>query len=487
MVDRVRRLERRDDALLGAHGLEALERLLVVDSNVGGAAGVLEPRVLRPDAWVVESGRDGVGLVDLSSGVVLQQVGARAVEHARRAARERRRVPLGVHAVAAGLDAHQRNLLVRDEGVEHADGVGSAADARDDRVGQPANLLEHLRTRLLADDGLEVAHDGGEGVGPDGRSDEVVRGGDVGHPVAHRLVDRVLERRRARAHWVHRRAQHLHSEDVERLPLHVLGAHVNDALETEQRAHRGGGDAVLSGARLGDDALLSEAQREQALADGVVDLVRAGEGELLALEPNLRAAAVLGQTLRVVERRRPANVLGAHLLHLRLEGGVGLCGGVCLLELAVRLDERLGHVPPAESAEVRLSRRDHLLASRALAVLRQGVELALLGVDVHLDEPGNEAGDGVGGALHVGGVVDRLANGRANDHAVGNRTNLRDLCGGGDAEADCERERGVLAHAADEVAEVDGQRRARARHARKRYAVHERVGHRGELLDAVVG
>eukprot|EP00965_Chrysotila_dentata_P142586 4712894-Pleurochrysis_carterae.AAC.2 len=85
-------------------------------------------------------------------------------------------------------------------------------------------------------------------------------------------------------------------------------------------AYRGGGDAVLSGARLGDDALLSEAQREQALTDGVVDLVRAGEGELLALEPNLRAAAVLGQTLRVVERRRPANVLGAHLLHLRLRG-----------------------------------------------------------------------------------------------------------------------------------------------------------------------
>jgi len=37
-------------------------------------------------------------------------------------------------------------------------------------------------------------------VRADGAADEVVGGGDVGDPVAHRLVDGVLERRRTRVH-----------------------------------------------------------------------------------------------------------------------------------------------------------------------------------------------------------------------------------------------------------------------------------------------
>ena len=53
-----------------------------------------------------------------------------------------------------------------------------------------------------------------------------------------------------------------------RLPRHVLGAHVDDALEAEERAHGGGGDAVLAGPGLGDDPRLPHPLREQRLARG---------------------------------------------------------------------------------------------------------------------------------------------------------------------------------------------------------------------------
>jgi hypothetical protein len=45
---------------------------------------------------------------------------------------------------------------------------------------------------------------------------------------------------------------------------------------------------VLAGARLGDDARLAHAPRQQHLADAVVDLVRAGVAEVLALENSAR-------------------------------------------------------------------------------------------------------------------------------------------------------------------------------------------------------
>jgi hypothetical protein len=64
---------------------------------------------------------------------------------------------------------------------------------------------------------------------------------------------------------------------------------------------------VLAGAGLGDDAGLAHALGQQDLAEAVVDLVRAGVVQLVALEIDLGAAEMLGQALGEIEREgRPA-------------------------------------------------------------------------------------------------------------------------------------------------------------------------------------
>ncbi len=95
---RVARFERRDDALGAAQAVEGGERLVVGDADVFGAADVLQVGVLGADAGVVEAGRDRMRLGDLAV-VVLQQVGAVAVQHAGRAADDRRRVLAAVEAL----------------------------------------------------------------------------------------------------------------------------------------------------------------------------------------------------------------------------------------------------------------------------------------------------------------------------------------------------------------------------------------------------
>ncbi len=235
--------------------------------------------------------------------------------------------------------------------MEQADGVGAAADAGDGVVRQAAFALQHLGPGFAADDGLEVAHHGREGVRAHDAADEVVGGRDVGDPVAHGLVDRVLEGAGAGGDAAHLGAEQAHAEDVGRLPRHVDLAHVDDALEAEVGADRGGGDAVLAGAGLGDDARLAEALREQALADGVVDLVGAGVGEVLSLEVDLGAAELLREVGGEVERRRPAGEVAQHVRHLFGEGRVGLGGLVGGVELLDGGHEGLGDVDAAEIAE----------------------------------------------------------------------------------------------------------------------------------------
>jgi len=87
---------------------------------------------------------------------------------------------------------------------------------------------------------------------------------------------------------------------------HVLHAHVNHALEPEQRTDGGRGHTVLPGAGLRNDATLAHTQRQQRLARQLLICARQLQ-QVFTLEVNLGAAQLLGQTPRMKQRvGRPA-------------------------------------------------------------------------------------------------------------------------------------------------------------------------------------
>ena len=183
-------------------------------------------------------------------------------------------------------------------------------------------------------------------------ADDVEGVADVRDPVAHRLVHRVLERAAAGLDGMDRRAEEPHAHDVQRLALDVLAAHVDLAAQAEERRHGRRRDAVLSGAGLGDDARLPHAARDQDLPERIVDLVRAGVTEVLALQPNARAAEGAVEALGVVEQRRPPRVLALQITQLAPKPRVAAQAVVGALEIGERRHERLAHVAAAVRAEV---------------------------------------------------------------------------------------------------------------------------------------
>ena len=150
------------------------ERLVVARHPVLDAPDRLQQRVLGADARIVEARGDRVRLLHLAVRV-LQQQRIAAVQHAGTPVGERRGVLAEPVAAAAGLDAEQRaRRASRDEGMEQADRVRAAADAGDRDVRQAPACIQHLRARLAADDGLQLAHQIGIGMRPDGRAEQVV-------------------------------------------------------------------------------------------------------------------------------------------------------------------------------------------------------------------------------------------------------------------------------------------------------------------------
>ena len=125
-------------------------------------------------------------------------------------------------------------------------------------------------------------------------------------------------------HRDHLGAEHPHPGHVQRLPLGVLLAHVDDAVQAEQRARGRGGHAVLAGPGLGDHPLLAHPLGEQRLAEHIVDLVRAGVGQVLALEQHPAPAGLGREPGRLGEQRGPAGVPGEQGGELGLERRVGL-------------------------------------------------------------------------------------------------------------------------------------------------------------------
>ena len=142
-------------------------------------------------------------------------------------------------------------------------------------------------------------------------------------------------------------AEEAHTLDVRALAAHVLGAHVDDAVEAEAGADGCGRDAVLARARLGDDPPLAEPLREHRLAERVVQLVRAGVEEIFALQVKpLRG----GEPLCAGERRRPARIGPGEVVELGAERLVGESLGPRARELVERRDQRLGDVAAAVGA-----------------------------------------------------------------------------------------------------------------------------------------
>ncbi len=160
------------------------------------------------------------------------------------------------------------------------------------RIGQSAGGLQDLRARFTADDGLQFAHQVGIGMradAPNPADRSVLVGSETQSRIASSMAARsvrsplvtgstVAPSRRMRPTFGAWRS-------MSTSPMYTTQGSPTRAQAAAEAT------PCWPGTGLGHDALGADALGQQRLADGIVDLVRAGVREVLALQPHLRAPA----------------------------------------------------------------------------------------------------------------------------------------------------------------------------------------------------
>src|ERR1700722_3378827 len=206
MGERMCRFERRNDPLLARQCRKRVECFAIGGGEIFHPALILEPGMFGTDARIVEASRYRMRFHNLALRC-LQQIGAGAVQHAGETFAQRRRVARSFRSGAGRLDAVDLDGIVVKKGMKQTDRIRAPAHAGDEKIRQTLLRFENLRPRLLADNGLKIAHHCRGGTRAGHRTDYVERAVNVGDPVAQRFVHPVLERLRARRDLADFRAQ----------------------------------------------------------------------------------------------------------------------------------------------------------------------------------------------------------------------------------------------------------------------------------------
>ncbi|SBM01590.1 Uncharacterised protein [Klebsiella oxytoca] len=129
--------------------------------------------MLRANGREIQTGGEGVGLLNLPLiGLHHRRFHTEVDAHA--AVLKRRPVFAGFDPMSRGLHANQANGGVVDKVSEHADSIGAAANAGDNRIRQASFFLQDLRFSLFANHALEFTHDGRERMRSSGGAKHVV-------------------------------------------------------------------------------------------------------------------------------------------------------------------------------------------------------------------------------------------------------------------------------------------------------------------------
>ena len=314
----MRALYRADYAFCTSNILKRIHRFVISDRHVFCSARIMQIRMLRSYAGIVQTCGYRINGGDLPF-VVLTEIRLHAVEYAFSAFGDRSGMKRRIHAFSRRLAAYQPNAVVRYEFIKRAHSIAAASDTRQNSRRELSLCLEYLRSCLFAYHALKITYNHRKWMRTHYGTENIQRIVHSARPFAHSFAYCILERHSAACNCMHLSSQKLHSVHIQRLTLRILLSHEYLALHAEQRRCRSRRDAVLSCSCLCDNSRLAHLFSKKNLPEHVVYLVRACVVEILTLQIYFCTAEILSHIVCIIEQRRSARIVSKQILQLSVE------------------------------------------------------------------------------------------------------------------------------------------------------------------------
>ena len=299
------RLNGRYDAFHARQFVACTQRLVVVDAEHLCTPHLCHVAVHRTYAGIVQACTNRKGFLNLAI-IVLHHEHLSTMQDARCSAVQGCRSVVGFPAMTARFGQHYFHAFVVVIVVDGACGIATATDACHEIIGVvAARLLLQLPLQFLGDNALHTSNQIGIRMRSHRRTDDIECVGWMAAPVANGLATGIGECHIACSHGMHRGSEHSHTLHVGVLAFDICGTHENFAMHAHQRTNGSRCHAMLAGTSLGDDARLSHTTCQQNLSDSVVDLVRTGVVQVLALQEQTATIAFTHAPCFIEWRRTP--------------------------------------------------------------------------------------------------------------------------------------------------------------------------------------
>ena len=284
----VRALDRGDDSLVSGEKEEGLNGVLVIDGCVFDAVHLVQQCMFGACGGIIETA--GIGIDRGGIAVFIGQHDAlEAVHDAFCAVGDGSGIVAQPGAPAQRLYTDELDGICQ-EGSEHTDRVGTAADTGCYLVRKMSGLFDKLSPGFFSDAVLEVADHQREGVGACGSAD-TVDSVFVFFGISHECgVNCLFEGLESEADRNDVCAEELHTCHIGSLFGDIDFAHIDVALKSEIGSCSCKCNAVLACPGLGDEFLFAHIFCKETFAHAVVELMGTRVVEIFTLKIDLSSA-----------------------------------------------------------------------------------------------------------------------------------------------------------------------------------------------------
>src|SRR6056297_76490 len=231
------------------------------------------------------------------------------MKYANSSCRESGSMFAGVNTPSSRFNTHHANIFIVYERMKEANSITSSSHTGYQEVRKLSFCFNYLFTRFVANYPLKISDNSRIGMGANDRTNYVMSGFDICHPVANGFVGGICKSAASRHDRYYFCTKKAHPVNIQSLPPHIFLSHEDVAFKTESCCSSSTCYSVLSRAGFSYYPFLTQLLSDKRLSHCIVYIVCPCMVKIFPFQIDPGSSQVCCESFCKIERGRPSTIL----------------------------------------------------------------------------------------------------------------------------------------------------------------------------------